>query len=324
MKLLVFRGISVLLLAFLFVGQTLAQTAWEKVESGTDVDLITVFFTSSDKGWIGGDNGFLAFTRDEGQTWTKFPLRTDENINEIYFRNEKNGYLVAGRKMFLTSDGGSTWGETVLVRAGEIRTGTPEFLSIRFANKKLGIIVGSILNTQGDVIDSLILRTDDEGSSWQRINVPSNRELYHLDFVGDSRVWVVGDHGLIMHSGDGGKTWSTQFSGTEQPLFNVDFRDSKAGYAVGYKGTILRTENGGITWEKVPTNFPNTFMRVDFADDKNGWIVGHGGTILRSGDRGKTWLLQESGVKESLFGLYMVKRYGWALGGNGTLLRLNK
>ncbi len=311
-------------LACLLSAGAAAQTAWEQVTSGTDGDLVTAYFTSAEKGWIAGDNGFLASTRDEGRTWTRHSLTTTENINEIYFRNEKNGYLVAGRKMFLTSDGGDTWGETVIVRAGDIREGTPEFLSIRFANKKRGIIVGSVLNSNEDVVDSLVLKTEDEGQTWQRIKVSSRTELFHLNFVGDSRVWVVGDRGVILASEDGGTTWRLQSSGTERALYNVHFRDRKAGYAVGGRGTILRTENGGMTWQQVPTSFPTTFMRVDFADDRNGWIVGHGGTILRSGDRGKTWLLQESGTKESLFGLYMAKRYGWALGANGTLLRLNK
>jgi photosystem II stability/assembly factor-like uncharacterized protein len=104
----------------------------------------------------------------------------------------------------------------------------------------------------------------------------------------------------------------------------VDFRDSTEGYAVGKRGTILRTSNGGDVWEPVKTNFSRTFLRVNFADDKNGWIVGYGGTILRSSDRGKTWISQDSNTKDHLYGLFMMKKYGWAVGAKGSIVQYQK
>ncbi len=314
------KVIAVWVCGVLLVISAEGQSSWRSVAAETQNDLVAVYFTSSDSGWIAGDDGFLASTNDGGRSWSKHDLKTTENINEIYFRNDDNGYLVAGRKMFLTRDAGRTWQETVLFRAGDFRNGTPEFLSIRFADKRRGVVVGSVLNRKGDVVDSLVMKTEDGGETWQRIIVPSKTELFHLDFVGSNRGWIVGDKGLILATTDGGQTWRKQESGTERALYNVDFRDEKAGYAVGGRGTILRSENGGETWELISTNFPATFMRVDFADDKNGWIVGHGGTVLRSGDKGKTWIKQESGTTSNLFGLFMMKKYGWAVGAGGTVI----
>lgn len=298
-----------------------AQSGWKAAASQTTADLVAVYFTSAERGWVAGDAGYLASTSDGGQTWTKYPLNTTEDINEIYFRNDDNGYLVAGRKMFITRDAGRTWVETVIFRPGDFRNGTPEFLSIRFADKKRGLVVGSVLNRKGDVVDSLVMRTNDGGETWQRLIVPSKGELYHLDYNGSSHAWIVGDNGVILASTDGGDNWALQRSGTTNALFNVDFRDDNEGYAVGEKGTILRTETGGATWEKVSNGNIVSLMRVDFADDKNGWIVGHGGTILSSGDRGRTWIRQESRSNVSLYGLFTTKKYGWAVGAKGTLLR---
>ncbi|HEY2847453.1 MAG TPA: YCF48-related protein, partial [Pyrinomonadaceae bacterium] len=86
-----------------------AQTVWTAQHVNAKGDLNVVYFTSGDKGWIAGDSGYLAQTRDGGDTWTSISLGTTENVNEIYFRNEDNGYLVAGRKMFITRNGGKTW-----------------------------------------------------------------------------------------------------------------------------------------------------------------------------------------------------------------------
>lgn len=304
---------------------TAYSQAWKAHSTGVKGDLVAIYFTSSTKGFVAGDDGYLASTGDGGKSWQKYQLNTTENINEIYFRNENNGYLVAGRKLFITSDGGSSWRETVIFKQADFRDTIPEFLSIRFADKKLGLAIGSILNKKGDtVLDSLVMRTDDGGETWKRVVVPSKTELFHLDFNGSSHGWIVGDKGLILHTTNGGVSWEVQKSGVVRALFNVDFRDDDFGFAVGGGGTILRTEDGGRNWEKINTQFPETFKRVDFADDKNGWIVGHKGAILRSSDRGRTWVKQQSSTAQDLYGLYMVKRYGWAVGASGMILEYAK
>lgn len=303
----------------LFTAAALGQ-GWKVHSTNIKGDLVAIWFTSASRGFVAGDEGYLASTSDGGRTWQKYQLNTTENINEIYFRNEDNGYLVAGRKVFITSDGGSSWRETVIFRPTDFRNNTPTFLSIRFADKRRGLAIGSILNSKGNVIDSLVMRTADGGDTWQRLVVPSKLELFHVDFNGSSHGWIVGDNGLILATTDSGDTWRVQRSGTTNALYNVDFRDDMEGYAVGEAGTILRTQNGGASWEKVQTPFTGSFMRVDFADDKNGWVAGHGGVILRSSDKGRTWTRMESNTKKSLYGLYIVKKYGWAVGAGGLIL----
>ena len=317
---------SIFVLLLLIAGVS-AQSGWVLNTSNIKGDLVAVFFTSSDKGWVAGDDGYLASTRDGGKTWTQYPLDTTENINEIYFRNDNNGYLVAGRKMFITRDAGKTWQDIRIFHTGEFGASRPEFLSIRFSDKNRGYVIGSVLKKSGDdevVVDSLVMRTEDGGDTWRRITVPSKTELFHIDFDGNKNGWIVGDGGLILSSDDQGNTWTKQESGTTLPLYNVDFRNSTEGYVVGKQGTILRTENGGASWTKVETNFKESLMRIDFADDKNGWAVGYSGTILRSTDRGRTWVRQESNTRERLYGLYMDKKYGWAVGAKGTTLSFKK
>jgi photosystem II stability/assembly factor-like uncharacterized protein len=303
-----------------FCQSVFSQSSWRESRVEGAGDLVAVYFTSATRGWIAGDEGFLASTTDGGKSWTRYPLGTTEDINEIYFRNDKNGYLVAGRKMFATGDAGRTWQEISIFKPGDFRGGTPEFLSIRFADKRRGLIVGSVVSLQDRVVDSVVMRTVDGGDTWQRIFVPYKGELFHLDFNGSARAWIVGDQGTILHTADGGDTWRVQSSGTTMPLYNVDFRDDSEGFAVGKGGVILRTENGGAAWESIESGDDHTYMRVDFADSKNGWVVGYSGSILHSSDRARTWTKQQSGTERHLYGLFMARRYGWAVGENGTLL----
>ncbi|CAN5127753.1 hypothetical protein BH20ACI2_BH20ACI2_23530 [soil metagenome] len=316
-----------LLFTLIAVVSGYSQPGWTLQRADAAGDLVAVHFTTSDKGWIAGDGGYLASTTDGGRTWLKYPLNATEDINEIYFRNDDNGYLIAGRKLFITRDGGKSWEETRIYRAGEFGTGTPEFLSIRFSDKKRGYVVGSVLRRSGDeevVVDSLLMRTEDGGETWTRISVPTKFELFHLDFSGSSHGWIVGDQGVILASTDEGRTWQMQNSGVTRALFDIRFRGKNNGYAVGGGGTVLRTENGGATWQAVDTAYSETFKRVDFVDDKNGWIIGYSGSILQTNDRGKTWFRQESGTNERLYGIFMDKKYGWAVGAKGVILRFRK
>jgi len=300
------------------------QGGWLLRSASTKADLVAVYFTSQDRGFVAGDDGYLASTDDGGQTWERYDLKTTASINEIYFRNETNGYLAAGRLLFVTDDGGRSWRETRIYRNSDFRNGTPELISIRFSDKKRGLAIGSIVNRDEEVIDSLVMRTSDGGDTWQRVIIPSKLELFHLDFNGNSHAWIVGDKGLILATRDGGATWVTQNSGASRALFCVDFRDDNEGYAVGGGGTILRTVDGGDTWIRVPNPFTETLKRVIFSDDKTGWIVGLKGIVLRTSDKGKTWVRQDFPAKSDIYGLFMSKKFGWAVGAAGASAEYQK
>lgn len=312
------------ILSFVLVLGVSAQSGWLAHSPITKGDLVAVYFTSATRGFAAGDDGYLASTSDGGKTWSKYFLNTDQNINEIYFRNDDNGYLVAGRLLFMTQDGGRTWQETRIYRTSDFKNGSPELISIRFSDKKRGLAIGSIVNKNDEIIDSLVMKTDDGGETWTRVIIPTKAELFHLDFNGNSHGWIVGDKGLILATEDGGANWRVQRSGVTRALFSVDFRDDNDGFAVGGGGTIIRTEDGGRTWTRVATSFTDTLKRVNFADDKNGWAVGHHGTILRTQDKGRSWVRQESNVKADLYGLFMSKKYGWAVGAAGTTVEFQK
>lgn len=299
------------------------QIGWVAEKKITQTDLISVYFLNSERGWIGGDGGYFASTFDGGKNWTGQTLKTTESINDIYFRNESNGFVLSGDKVFVTNNGGQNWVESPAVNKTDFRGSEPELYSIRFSDKKRGWIVGSV--SRGDnVLDSLVLRTQDGGSSWQRVRVPTTEELFHLDFVNETRGWIVGSKGIILFTEDAGATWQRQTSNISTDLFYVDFRGGKDGWAVGAKGAILHTDDGGRNWYRMGANLYGTLLRVAFMTDNDGWIVGKSGLILRSNDGGRSWIKQDSKTSESLYGLFVDKKATWAVGGKGVILRYEK
>jgi photosystem II stability/assembly factor-like uncharacterized protein len=283
-------------------------------------DLNTVFFLDNKRGWVGGDKGFLSRTEDGGHSWIKQSVQSEAPINDIYFRDKEAGFLIAGNAIFATRDNGVRWIEVRRFTPKEFDGADVELYSVRFSSKKKGWVVGSVSKHER-VIDSILLYTDDGGETWQRQRAPSRLELIHIDFANDKRGWISGADGTILATSDGGASWTKQESGTHVTIFHIDLRNEKRGLAVGERGTILRTTDGGVTWTPIATKTHSTLLNVQFLSDDNGWAIGRSGTVLRTDDAGLSWVEQESGTKQNLYGLSFVKKVGWAVGGDGMLLR---
>ncbi len=302
----------------------LAQSGWAPRRIGPPgKDLNTVYFLDSKRGWVGGDDGYLSRTDDGGQTWSQQSVGTKDAINDIYFRSKEDGYLLAGNTIFITHDSGIRWAEARRFLPGEFQGASVELYSVRFSSKKKGWVVGSI-SKNDRVIDSILVFTNDAGVLWTRQRAPSRFELIHLDFVDDTHGWVVGADGAILNTFDGGASWNRQNSGTKATLYHIDFRNEKRGWAVGEQGAVLRTTDGGQTWTAVDVKTRATLLSVQFVNDDEGWIVGRGGVILRSDDGGRTWIQQENGTKQNLYSLSFNKKVGWAVGGDGMVLRYER
>jgi photosystem II stability/assembly factor-like uncharacterized protein len=315
------RLIVAALFLFVLVAPVRSQQGWMATRiAPPGQDLNTVYFLDNKRGWVGGDKGFLSHTEDGGHTWVNQLVQTTAGINDIYFRDKDAGFLIAGNAIFATRDNGASWSEVRRLLPGEFDGADVELYSVRFSSKKKGWVVGSVSKRER-VIDSILLYTDNAGETWQRQRTPSRLELIHIDFANDKRGWITGAAGTILATVDGGQTWTKQESGTTATIYHIDFRSDKRGLAVGERGTILRTSDSGTTWTPVAIRTRSTLLNVQFVSDDSGWAVGRGGTILRTEDAGLTWVEQESGTKQNLYGLYFVKKLGWAVGGDGMLLR---
>jgi photosystem II stability/assembly factor-like uncharacterized protein len=303
------------------IGVAKAQGGWIPARVNTaGNDLNSVYFLDDKRGWVGGDEGFLSRTDDAGRTWVRQNVATKAAINDIYFRDKEIGFLLAGNSIFVTRDNGASWTKSRSFVPEEFDGAEVELYSVRFSSKNKGWVVGSV-SKRDRVVDSILVYTDDAGQNWRRQRAPSRLELIHIDFVSDKRGWIVGADGTVLFTRDAGESWTRQNTSTNVTLYHVDFRGDKRGWAVGERGTLLRTTDGGETWMAISTNVKVTLLSVHFKNDDDGWAIGRSGTILRSGDEGKTWVPQESTTRQNLYSLNFNKKIGWAVGGEGIVLR---
>ena len=82
----------------------------------------------------------------------------------------------------------------------------------------------------------------------------------------------------------------------------------------------VSTGDGAWTWQN-PIPQGNDLFAVRFTDPNSGWAVGARGLILRTTDGGANWSIQESSVRQALFGIAALDaRTAIIVGGGGTIL----
>lgn len=84
-------------------------------------------------------------------------------------------------------------------------------------------------------------------------------------------------------------------------LKGVFFTDAQTGWAVGSDGffgpgTIVHTNDGGTNWLRQQPGTSATLNAVHFVSATQGWAVGGEGTILRTTNGGQSWQAQSSGA----------------------------
>ncbi|HCK98665.1 MAG TPA: hypothetical protein DHW42_00970 [Candidatus Marinimicrobia bacterium] len=229
-------------------------------------------FFDANTGLAGGGYGTLIRTTDGGDTWTAIEspmaLVANKHINAIHvydattaFAGGSSGYLMK------SVDGGLTWTDTK-VNSSTVYDIWALDANTVLASESSGKFCYGVFDASGAVVtDSLLI---DVGSNAMRAievrnNIaiipassgkifraaldrldtlasvftdPDGDDLYDVEFVNDTLVFVVGEAGKIYRSDDAGLTWTAEVNPSAETLQKVRFRNNKL-WAVGKGGTIL-------------------------------------------------------------------------------------
>jgi len=182
-------------------------------------------YLNGDTAFIGGGSGYVCYSFDGGDTWTKATAgsKTVYDIwplagNQIVTTCASGEYYTSTDAKTFTKLGATT--EAQNLRAVEFRNG-------------IGIIPGAkgyiYRTTAWNVMPTLVYTAG------------NSAELYDVEFVDDSTVFVVGQYGTILKSVDAGLNWTAETSPTEEVLQKVRY-DNGTLWAVGQNGTILKND----------------------------------------------------------------------------------
>jgi len=296
---------------------------WSRQPTGTMAWLHGIYFLDQNRGWIAGSSGTLLETVDGGQTWRKLYPLTRDNLRDVYFANEKVGWLVAERDvlklktndeprtyLLKTQDGGSSW-QRIFLNGADVNA---RLVRVVFADSQRGWVFGE---------SGIVFATRDGGVQWTRQAAPTRHLLLGGTFVDYAHGWLVGAGATILQTSDGGLSWQSGVvrDGAGARFTATSFAGNSLGWAVGTAGLIFATNDGGRTWFQQQSTIDTDLFDVKFVDTSEGWAVGSQGTLLGTKDGGRHWLATSSGTSHALERLFFVDQdHGWAVGFGGTLL----
>ncbi len=254
--------------------------------------------------------------------WVKQNLNTLAWLHDVYFLNEKSGWIAGSNgTLFATADGGKTWKK-------EDTKIEDTIVQVYFTDEFTGWLLCERNFFDLKSNPSYLMKTTDGGINWEKQEFETLRREHFIKLFFNSQKigFVVGASGAFYTLRDGEEKWKQQFLPTIYKLLDGTFADVKNGVIIGGGGSIFFTEDAGITW-KASNVFkaPSTrFNAVFFVDKKNGWTVGTEGKIFQTGNGGKTWREQPSGVNANLNDIvFTSSAKGWAIGDEGTVLFTN-
>ena len=133
--------------------------------------------------------------------------------------------------------------------------------------------------------------------NWVSKTTGTTGQVYGIDFVSASVVWISTKDGGTAVSTDGGNTWVKGATSAGQGAFSIAaLSDKVACVSLGPDagdGKIMRTADGGATWTQVYTKAGSWFNFIDNIDATNLWAlsdpVAGKFLIVKSTDAGLTW-----------------------------------
>jgi len=292
---------------FISIATLASYPQWTVLNTGTGMELFSVYFTDSLNGYSVGVAATVLKTEDGGLSWDLIPNVPAYALRSVVFPDARIGFAVGQNgSVVKTSDYGLTW--------ADLSPAQIQLYSTHFFDTLTGIAVG------GDLVYGAIIRTTDGGNTWIPITNPAVSRLTSVYFINDSIGFIVGDNGKILKTANKGLSWSSvSITGTTFKLESVFFPDLNTGYAAGHFGTIVKTTDGGLTWAPLTSGVNTTFYSIFFTDQNTGYVVGQGG-ILKTTDGGENWTPQASGASFIPYSIFFTNNQTGYIAGTGGII----
>ena len=295
---------------------------------------------------------FLAttFQSDNPPGWYQQTLPVNDNINDIFFLDSLNGWVVTNggsndtAYIMKTVNGGDNW-SIQKDSAGNLYT--VQFLDTQngyaSGRNNHGIIykttnsgvnwnlifdfspVGNIDNMSfvnndtgwacsEDPFDGGVFKTTDGGLSWLREFNYGVDNPDRIFFINSDTGWTSnGSQRKLYKTINGGMNWNLQYTHISQ-INDIYFINGNIGILT--EGVNYRTTNGGFNWYQSIGNVGG--IKISIGNDSIGWAGANFNKISKTTNNGVSWGIQSSPLfnNSSAFAIDSLK--AWA-GGNGLV-----
>jgi hypothetical protein len=240
----------------------------------------SMYFCDNDTGFIAvlnmGETS-VQRTMNGGSTWGGIGFGSQYGLR-LYFLTANYGFYAnhldySGNGVLKKYDNGAI--TTSIESPDYILHGA--FTKIWFNNYSTGFIT-----TKNSANYGVVLRTDDEGETWNEVKVDTINRFKDICFMDSSNGFIVGENGLLLLTEDAGVTWNEVDLGVTVNLNSISFYNEQYGYIVGNNETILKTEDGGVTWEIVDFSFMGNLIYTKCVENEDCFVLTSDGRLYRN------------------------------------------
>ena len=202
-------------------------------------------------------------TKTNGAIWEEIEhdyIREDVTPWDIVFKNATHGWMISQNK--------TSWGHGIILHTND--SGFTWSLQLYNETSWLRriVIVGETIWVTAE---TGLLRSSDDGKTWEFISVGSEFDNYRgIFFYNESLGWIGSETGTYKTE-DGGENWQRQQGwATSDIVMSIYFITPQDGWILADEG-IYHSTNGGESWEKVYNRGGWNFA---FVSDTEAWAVG--------------------------------------------------
>ena len=133
-----------------------------------------------------------------------------------------------------------------------------------------------------------------EESPWEPIQFEDQANTLDIDFINESKGFLVGSNRLIMETNDGGKSWekrSLDISSEENfRLLDIDFKGEE-GWLIGQPSLVMHTVDAGKSWTRLSlgNKLPGQPFLITTVDNNIAELATTAGAIYQTKDSGESW-----------------------------------
>lgn len=319
-----------LLCAIVISTGTMAQITWEKVASGTSVDLRAVDFVTENIGFAAGDSGVILKTVNGGEDWSTvnyigISTTASTSFTNIQFVDSLYGFITGNNigAIHLTRDGGTTWesfGDPVSDMC---------FATCVYPVDTGNVFVGGVRCFAAGVIDRY--SNGVWGRKMEKNSFNTNEYVNQITFRGNVGFSTLNASSLLWESSDGGETWDTSVVAaniTNLAYTDVMIYDNNTVYLLVGDNVYFKSVDMGMNWTLTPFPASPNLMFAKFTKvykTSSGDICMAGrvdttGIVYISEDNGGSW--SESMVDQAINAIGDNKKGEiYIVGDNGYIAR---
>ncbi|HMS34051.1 MAG TPA: YCF48-related protein [Ignavibacteria bacterium] len=315
---------SIILISVLY-SDVHSQSYWKSISSPVNTNLRNCVFTDNLNGWAAGDEGVIIHTSNGGNTFAIQNSGISYYINDIFFLNNRLGWVVANEFLFSgttilsTSNGGTNWTSSLFPDTSKF------FRTIYFRDSLNGFMGG---------FGGAIYKTTNAGVSWISSNIdssefsgfPVSRITFSSPLIGFACGGYTDVAGVIWRTSDGGFIWSAGAYSPE-PFYDFYVKDPErlicAGGDFEYGVQITSTSNAGLNWVYSSLKLFGQAYSIDFRTPYEGWMsLGYSLNWAVTYDSGNSWINIPVPDKAEIYSVdFTDSLHGWAVGNNGAVLK---